>query len=129
MLKLFVRTAFVSIAVGVGAAAFAETPAPAKVGQTSKGPALVDAQGMSLYAFDKDEAGKSACNGPCAAAWPPLAAPSGASASGAWTLVKREDGSAQWAYKGRPLYTFVKDGKPGDANGDGFKDIWHIAKP
>jgi predicted lipoprotein with Yx(FWY)xxD motif len=36
----------------------------------------------------------------------------------------------QWAYKGKPLYTFAKDTKPGDTTGDGFLNgAWHIAKP
>ena len=84
---------------------------------------------MSLYIFDKDQGGKSSCNGPCAALWPPLSAASGAGAAGDWTIISRADGSSQWAYKGHPLYTFAKDGKPGDADGDGFKDVWHLAKP
>jgi predicted lipoprotein with Yx(FWY)xxD motif len=126
MLTLF-RTTFASAAFCAAAALAAG--APATPGQTSKGAGLIDGKGMSLYTFDKDAAGKSACNGPCAALWPPLPAVAGAAATGDWTVVSRGDGSAQWAYKGKPLYTFSKDGKPGDANGDGFKDIWHLAKP
>jgi len=42
----------------------------------------------------------------------------------------RDDGSKQWAYKGRPLYHWVKDAKPGDMTGDGFlNNSWHVAKP
>jgi predicted lipoprotein with Yx(FWY)xxD motif len=128
MLKLVLRTAFAA-ALCAASAALADTAAPAISGQTSKGAALVDAKGMSLYTFDKDQGGKSSCNDPCAAIWPPLAAASGSSATGDWTIISRGDGSSQWAYKGHPLYTFTKDGKPGDANGDGFKDVWHLAKP
>ncbi len=127
MLKHF-RTIFAAAALCAATAALA-AGAPATPGQTSKGAALVDGKGMSLYAFDKDEGGKSACNGPCAAIWPPLPATAGASAAGDWTVLTRGDGSAQWAYKGHPLYTFAKDAKPGDANGDGFKNVWHLAKP
>jgi predicted lipoprotein with Yx(FWY)xxD motif len=90
---------------------------------------LVTATGMTLYTFDKDADGKSACNGPCATNWPPLAAGADAKAEGAWSLVARDDGSHQWAYKGKPLYTFQKDAKPGDRAGDNFKDIWHVARP
>ena len=90
---------------------------------------LTNASGMTLYTFDKDAAGKSACNGPCAANWPPLMAASGASASADWTIVTRDDGSKQWAYKGKPLYTWVKDQKAGDKTGDGFaNNAWHTAK-
>ena len=113
-----------------GSLAFAQTAAPAKTAQTSKGPALVNAKGMTLYTFAKDSTGKSACNGPCATNWPILAATADAKASGDWTVVTRDDGSKMWAYKGKPLYTFKKDTAPGDIHGDGFLNgAWHMAKP
>jgi predicted lipoprotein with Yx(FWY)xxD motif len=92
---------------------------------------LVNSNGMTLYTFDKDEAGngKSACAGPCATNWPPLIARTGAKESGDYSTVLREDGGKQWAYKGKPLYTWAKDQKPGDMTGDGFNDVWHVAKP
>ena len=90
---------------------------------------LTNAAGMTLYTFDKDVAGKSACNGPCATNWPPLIATAGAKASGDWSVVTRNDGSRQWAYKGKPLYTWIKDQKAGDKTGDGFaNNAWHTAK-
>ncbi|MEE1922205.1 hypothetical protein V0R50_01350 [Pseudomonas sp. 148P] len=94
-----------------------------------KGGMLVDHAGMTLYTFDKDSGGKSMCNGDCATNWPPLAAKAGDKAEGKWTQIKRDDGSMQWAYDGKPLYTFVKDKKAGDMTGDGMKDVWHAAKP
>ena len=112
-----------------GGVAFAQMGEPAKMAQTDKGPALVDAKGMTLYTFDKDAGGKSACNGKCAEAWPPLMAMGDAHAMGKWTIVTRDDGSKQWAYNGKPLYTWVKDKKPGDTTGDGFNKVWSIAKP
>ena len=89
---------------------------------------LVNNAGMTLYTFDKDASGKSNCNGPCAVNWPPLAAGADAKPSGAWTVVTRDDGSKQWAYKGQPVYTWIKDQKPGDKTGDGVNKVWHIAK-
>ena len=91
---------------------------------------LATPAGATVYTFDKDSAnsGKSACNGLCAQAWPPLAAQAGDAASGDWSLVTRDDGSKQWAYKGWPLYTFSKDAKPGDTTGDNFKNVWHVVK-
>ena len=89
---------------------------------------LTNAAGMTLYTFDKDAGGKSACNGPCAANWPPLMAAGDAKASGDWTIVTRDDGGKQWAYKGKPLYLWAKDQKPGDKTGDGFNNVWHVAK-
>jgi predicted lipoprotein with Yx(FWY)xxD motif len=109
--------------------AAAQTATPAKIAETSKGKALVDAKGMTLYTFDKDATGKSNCNGTCAQNWPPLMADASAKASGEWSPVKRDDGSMQWAYKGKPLYTWVKDTKPGETTGDGVNNIWHVAAP
>src|ERR1700680_3939799 len=90
---------------------------------------LADAKGMTLYTYDKDADGKSNCNARCAAAWPPLAAAADANPMGDWTVVTRDDGSKQWAYKGKPLYTFAKDAMPGDTKGDGVGTVWHIAAP
>jgi predicted lipoprotein with Yx(FWY)xxD motif len=129
MLKSLVRTAFIAVSLSAACVAFAQAMAPAKTADTSKGKTFVDAKGMTLYTFDKDVGGKSACNGPCATSWPPFMAVAGAKASGDWTLVTRDDGSSQWAYKGKPLYTWIKDVKPGDITGDGMRSIWHVAKP
>ena len=90
---------------------------------------LTNTAGMTLYTFDKDAGGKSACNGPCAANWPPLMAASDAKASGDWTIVTRDDGGKQWSYKGKPLYLWAKDQKPGEKTGDGFNNVWRLAKP
>lgn len=87
---------------------------------------MVDHKGMTVYTFDKDSGGKSMCNGDCAKNWPPMMAPAGAKAEGKFTPIKRDDGMMQWAYDGKPLYTFVKDEKPGEMKGDGMKDVWHI---
>jgi len=89
----------------------------------------VNHAGMTLYTFDKDAGGKSMCNGDCATNWPPLMVKDGEKAEGKWTQIKRDDGTMQWAYDGKPLYTFVKDKKAGDTTGDGMKDVWHVAKP
>ena len=92
---------------------------------------LTGSNGMSLYIFDKDAAGsgKSACNDGCAANWPPLLAMSGDTASGDYTIITRDDGKKQWAFRGKPLSYWAKDQKPGDKTGDGFNSVWHLAKP
>ncbi|MDP3820701.1 MAG: hypothetical protein Q8R33_04430 [Burkholderiales bacterium] len=92
---------------------------------------LVGPNGMTLYTFDRDTAGsgKSVCNGPCATNWPPLMAADADKASGDYSIVMRDDGKKQWALKGKPLYYWVKDGKPGDKTGDGVLTVWHTAKP
>jgi len=101
-------------------------PAPAMM---SSG-ALVGPNGMTLYTFDRDVAGsgKSVCNGQCAALWPPLMAAEKDQPSGAYTIVTRDDGSKQWAYKGKPVYYYKTDAKAGDRSGDNFRDVWHIIK-
>lgn len=92
---------------------------------------LAGSNGMTLYTFDKDAAGsgKSMCNGPCATNWPPLFAMDGDMANGDYSIVSRDDGKKQWALKGKPLYFWVKDQKPGDMTGEGFNNVWHVAKP
>ena len=104
--------------------------APAKIGDTSKGKALVNDKGMTLYVFDKDVPGKSACNGQCADNWPALLASDTDKGSGDWSIVTRDDGKKMWAYKGRPLYAWKNDKAPGDTDGDGkLNGAWHIAMP
>src|SRR5262245_13552721 len=100
-----------------------------KVGTTSLGPTLVDAKGMTLYTFANDTVpGKSLCNAQCASAWPPLVVAADAQAMGDWTVVTREDGTKQWAYKGKPLYAYRTDAKAGDVTGNG-RGRWAAAKP
>jgi predicted lipoprotein with Yx(FWY)xxD motif len=70
---------------------------------------FADAKGMTLYTYDKDAPGKSHCTGNCAKFWPPALASRSARAFGDWNIIKRADGTRQWQYKGKPLYTFAKD--------------------
>jgi predicted lipoprotein with Yx(FWY)xxD motif len=106
-----------------GSLAMAQAPAKMMDG------VLTNEAGMSLYTFDKDSGGKSACNGPCAANWPPLLAAADAKPYGDWSIITRDDGTKQWAYEGKPLYLWAKDKKPGDKTGDGMlNNAWHVAK-
>jgi predicted lipoprotein with Yx(FWY)xxD motif len=115
-----------ALAIAALAAVAASSPAPAV---PSNG-VLATPAGATLYTFDKDTAnsGKSACNGPCATNWPPFTAQPSDAPSGEFSVVTRDDGSRQWAYKGWPLYTFAKDVKPGDTAGDGKGSVWHLIK-
>ncbi|HEY8606048.1 MAG TPA: hypothetical protein VIM12_02900 [Noviherbaspirillum sp.] len=88
---------------------------------------LVGSNGMTLYTFDKDADGKSMCNGKCAENWPPLIADNTVP-PGDFSVITRDDGKKQVAYKGKPLYYWVKDQKPGDRTGDGVNNVWHVAK-
>ncbi len=121
-------TTLIAAAWLVVAAGCANMGSPAGV-KMSNG-MLTDKAGMTLYTFDNDPAGggKSVCNAGCAKNWPPLMASSGAAASGDWSVVTRDDGTKQWAYQGKPLYIWIKDQKPGDKTGDGFRGVWHVAR-
>ncbi|MCB1960919.1 MAG: hypothetical protein KDE68_10430 [Rhodocyclaceae bacterium] len=127
-MKRLILSAALLVAISGCASMYAGDAAHAMPAQTRDG-MLTDTAGMTLYTFDKDAAGKSACNGPCAANWPPLMAAPGDQAQGDWSVVTRDDGTLQWAHKGKPLYRWIKDQKPGDVTGDGFKNVWHVARP
>jgi predicted lipoprotein with Yx(FWY)xxD motif len=102
------------------------------VGRSSIGTIVVDNAGRSLYRFDKDTpgSGSSACNGACAAAWPPdlvQGAPTaGPGVTGSLGVVTRADGTHQLSLDGHPLYRYVGDQAPGDTTGNGFGGIWHV---
>lgn len=85
---------------------------------TAKGTILTDAKGMTLYTFDNDGDGSSACYDACTKKWPPLAA----------AKTDKADGTMQWSHDGKPLYHWQMDKKPGDVTGDGVGGIWHVAK-
>ena len=89
---------------------------------------------FTLYKFDRDvaDSGKSVCNNTttstCATTWPPLQASTTDKASGAYTIITRDDGSLQWAANGKPLYFYKNDVKIGDQLGDNVGTVWHVAK-
>ena len=112
----------------LAAPAFAQVT-PAKTADTSKGKVFVDSKGMTLYVFNKDDTGVSTCYGKCATRWPPLEAAADAKPFGDWSIVTRKEGTKQWAYKGKPLYTWEQDKAPGDITGDGYNNNWRLATP
>jgi predicted lipoprotein with Yx(FWY)xxD motif len=103
----------------------ASAGAKVAVANTALGRGLVDGRGRTLYLFEKDKHGKSACNGKCAGFWPPLItsgkplATAGAKMSLLGTT-RRADGRLQVTYNHHPLYTFVKDTRRGQTNGEGL---------
>ena len=107
------------------AAATADTPTRSADG------VLIGPNGKSLYVFAKDTVGSGAstCYDQCAKNWPPLPAAPTAKPAGDYTIIMRTDGTRQWAYKGAPLYYFVKDAKTGDKTGDGVGGAWKLARP
>jgi predicted lipoprotein with Yx(FWY)xxD motif len=132
--------AALSLAVGLPGAFAASQPASSvkvAVANSDLGRILVDGRGRTLYLFAKDARGKSACGGKCASAWPPLIA-SGKPLAGAGAkasllgTTRRADGRLQVTYNHHPLYTFVKDTRKGQTNGEGidaFGAEWDALSP
>ena len=121
------KALFTTLAAAALLAACASVPAPST---KSADGILTGPNGHALYVFSEDKtAGQSACNDTCAANWPPLAVSGSASAQGDYTVINRAGGAKQWAFKGKPLYYFVGDKKPGDKNGHGLGGMWSLAKP
>jgi predicted lipoprotein with Yx(FWY)xxD motif len=110
------------------AAGPARTPAVVSVGRTGLGAVLVDAQGRTLYLFDEDPPGQSACSAECAAVWPPLttkgppAAGQGAIQSELGTT-RRSGGILQVTYHGHPLYLYIGDSGAGQTRGEGLSQF------
>ena len=126
-LTILVLAAVLALGATAGLAAGAHsTSSPAKVGvrKTALGNVLVNSKGVTLYLFEKDKHGKSACSGACAKAWPPLLTKGAPRAAGAVKSSKlgttrRADGTTQVTYGGHPLYTFIMDhGKAGSTKGE-----------
>ncbi len=121
------------VAAAFGDTSSASSPQPSKgalvaIGKTPLGRVLVDARGRTLYLFEKDKQGKSACYGACAAYWPPLlsiAKPRPGKGIRASLLgsTKRTDGKRQVTYAGHPLYTFVGDKGATQTTGEGLTDF------
>ena len=81
---------------------------------------------LRLYTYDPDKPDRSLCTGACEMIWAPLLAPPAAKPLGNWTLVRRNAGYRQWAYRGHPIYTMIGD-MPNDPQGDGKENgKWHL---
>ena len=131
---------------GALAAEQAKTARPdVTVQVTEDGPVFATAAGMTLYTWSREDTapGKALCNNTryregrdpysnvvplpnadqrrtCIDKWFPLTAAPGTTPTAPWSLVKRDDGALQWAYEGHPLYSSMKDRRPGDVNGIGL---------
>lgn len=135
---LITATAAVAVAVAVGtASAGASGSTRVQVRHGSLGRYLVDGRGRSLYLFERDRRGRSACFGACAAVWPPLLA-GGHVARGAGVsssklgAIARRGGGRQVTYAGHPLYFYAGDSRPGQIRGEGLNQFgapWDIVSP
>ncbi len=129
MRNAFIAAAFAAVLATGGLAASGAGAQSAPAGVHVMHGALADASGKPLYTFKWDTmVGMSHCDGPCAAAWPPLLAAPGATPVGDWSLIDRGGGETQWAYKDKPLYTDAKDvaGEPGTGETPGGN--WTLAR-
>ncbi len=142
-LKIFVPALAVSLALAAcgsssnstGSSASTSTPAPAAPSasavvvktasnSTLGATVLVDSHGLTIYHLTGEGNGKFICDtAECEKHWPPLSAGAGAPSISGLGTVKRPDGTEQLTYKGEPLYTFAGDTAPGQANGEGVKDV------
>ena len=121
----------------VGGVWFVINPEPAPTvtvrSDPDLGDILVDARGMTLYLYSRDEPAVSNCYNGCAAAWPPLltdAAPNGPDAiSAGLGLTSRTDGTQQVTYNGVPLYYWMNDKNPGETSGQNVGGVWFIVNP
>ena len=106
---------------------------PSSIATTSLGDVMVDADGMTLYAFTKDADGTPTCNDKCAEAWPPVIVDSAELPAGLdaniFSVVDRADGSHQLKAGKWPLYHFAGDAAPGDVNGQGSGGVWFVLDP
>jgi predicted lipoprotein with Yx(FWY)xxD motif len=126
-----VALAVLGASVAAAGTPAATTPAGAlKIVRIGGVTVLADARGHTLYWFAPDTATRSACYGSCAVYWPPVKGPAtaGPGVTGKLSTLTRSDGSVQATYDGHPLYTYVGDSAPGQANGNGLNlngGLWY----
>jgi predicted lipoprotein with Yx(FWY)xxD motif len=134
---LIIGAIALAVSVLVSSAGAAVKPATVATASTGLGRMLVDGHGRSLYLFEKDTRGRSACSGACAAYWPPLltsgkaVAIKGAKRSLLGSIA-RPGGGRQVSYAGHPLYFFAGDTRSGQVTGEGLQDFgagWYALSP
>lgn len=139
VISAVIVTVSVSYGLGIASASSGSARTATKVGTASSklGRIIVDKHGFTLYLFEKDKHGKSACYGSCASLWPPLLT-RGKPVAGTGVktrllgVTKRKNGSRQVTYAGHPLYRYTADTKPGQTTGEGsnlFGAGWDAIAP
>ena len=105
---------------GASSTAPAATGTALKTATISGTTVLTNAKGLTLYSFAPDTPAVSKCYGSCAAYWPPVTGTTAAGQGlpGKVATIKRTDGTEQLTYNGHPLYTYIGDTAPGQANGN-----------
>lgn len=118
---------------GVYLSAMGRIPVSSQVTDTQFDVVHSDGTGMTLYTFDLDSNGVSACNDACLDRWPALLADAGDRATAPYSIIERTLGTEgetarQWALNGLPLYLFAGDTAVGDVNGKTIPN-WRLARP
>jgi predicted lipoprotein with Yx(FWY)xxD motif len=125
------------LGTGLAAGSSAVKGTTVKTAKSRFGKIIVDGRGRTLYLFEKDRRGHSACSGTCATYWPPLlttgkpVAGTGAKKSLLGTI-RRSNGKKQVTYGGHPLYRYIQDKKPGQITGQDshfFGAAWYVVSP
>jgi predicted lipoprotein with Yx(FWY)xxD motif len=126
-----VVAAVIAVAALSSASGSTTSAATVKHGHALGQTVLVNRAGRTLYSLSAETNGRFICTGSCVSTWRPLTVRRGQRPTGAASLstIRRLTGQTQVTYRGKPLYTFAGDRKPGDAKGEGFKDVgvWHAA--
>jgi predicted lipoprotein with Yx(FWY)xxD motif len=120
----------VAAASGTPAARTVHTAANSTLGAT----VLVNAGGLTLYRLSGERTGHFICVNGCVKIWHPLTVPAGSRPTGSVSglgVIKRPGGGDQVTYRGMPLYSFGQDQTPGQAKGQGFRDVgtWNAISP
>ena len=122
--------AWLLVAASIPCAVSAELVLPKGLAaqRTAAGATLLDSRGRVLYTYARDSVRDvSSCVAECAKLWPPLPADSVASPTADWVAISRPDGTRQWSFRGKPLYSFAKDAAPRVALGDRVGQAWRVA--
>ena len=110
--------------------AIAEDPRPVEINvvEMGAGRLFVNSEGLTLYTFkrDREQPGSSLCIDDCALQWPPALVTENAGAVGQWSVIERSDGTQQWAHRGSPVYTYVKDTHAGAMVGEKASGFWDV---
>jgi predicted lipoprotein with Yx(FWY)xxD motif len=122
-------------AAGTSSSSGASAKTDLKTADAGLGKVVVDANGRTVYVFDKDTAGSgtSACTAACLAKWPPVVATSGkptaSGVTGELGTIKRDDGTEQVTLAGMPLYLYAGDSQAGDVTGQAVGGVWWAVSP
>ena len=118
---------FAFLSGAAGAQSF-DVPAGVDVHRTGAGTYFMTQAQQSLYWNERESAAAEVtCLEECLETWSPLLVSANAQSQGQWTIIERPDGASQWAYQGRPLYTYFKDTFPGARLGDGVsRGQWQV---